>query len=95
MKIASPLLLPALVLALAGCSHTPEYTQAYYAKHLKARDKAIAYCQTHNHASRAREHNCQAAGDAQLIYGDGTPEKPAKTPSVHYSNPTLPWFGKD
>ncbi|MBU2788237.1 EexN family lipoprotein [Acidithiobacillus sp. VAN18-1] len=77
-----------LTLALAGCGHRPVYTQAYYAKHPKAEEKALAYCQDHKKVSHAREQDCQAAANAELIYGtSGKPNKP-----VTYGKPNFGWL---
>ncbi len=89
MKLRTLVFLALATLALSGCSHTPVYTQAYYLKHHKARDKAIAYCQKHKEVSRAREKDCQAAANASLqihLYG----KKPAKP--VTYGNPNFGWL---
>ncbi|UTV80044.1 EexN family lipoprotein [Acidithiobacillus sp. YTS05] len=89
MKLRSLAILTLSVLAMSGCSHTPVYTQAYYVKHKKARDKAINYCQKHKEVSRTREADCQAAANAAWqIYDNG--KKPAKT--VTYGNPNFGWL---
>lgn len=89
MKLRSLAFLALVAAALSGCSHTPVYTQAYYLKHHKARDKAIAYCQERKKVSRARETDCQAAANAALqIYMNG--KKPSKP--VTYGNPNFGWL---
>lgn len=80
MKTAHLFVLPVIVLALAGCSHTPghaleriqEHSQAYYLKHPEAMKKAMAACLPSatvdpENCSKAQWHNYQNAADANLL----------------------------